>query len=689
MSKSIIAEYKDITEAEHRNIEDHTSDRKTLPPFRQQFTVKLYASVFSVIIALLFISILFWQQNQQAQSIIQTQLLPLQQQQDELISLQQAKLIVEELLDGDSEKNWFKLHTDLIVLNRQLLTLDSSHTGMYQKWLNQNKIAKNAVDRAENNKYRNNQLKQSSVVQLQLMNSLFISIIDEKNNHEKSLYQQLQDDKSHDMVTLNRASAYARAIKQAKNVNQIKVLLTKLLVDFEDLNIRTSQANFDSMRLSVKQLFAQTKLLQDDKTKAVVEFVQQTKLFANMMNNEQMILAKWQGYLRLMQDYNVDLLAQKKQISSLLSQPQTTFLSNQNDRLSRLLIRYNIHLTANEITLMILFIIASSLITFLILLGNIYYQIKTSSQKSLALIEHSLQGNDVAANDVNCYETQTVLQQIKVLIKPEQTEKNHQDLVNEIQLNKVLIEEQKQSIAELSEHLALQHKKQTGELDVSVMAGIPAESFSLLATLAHPNNSDYFTIDNFTQWHDDQLTVTNTFTDFETYLSRWLKEVITPSLESYAVEKTLIEKCDVNINNELILDDKELDELLAINEVDACLIADVNSETAFDFNRYLKHQGSVELALFMLEDYSQDNHQQLTFLATAIKDKDIYKAKVAVKNLQFNAQVLVAADLQQICLQWVELLSNDKKLSQLKQINVLLKDTQQVLHAIDSYAQTI
>ncbi|MCW8833597.1 MAG: hypothetical protein OQK03_09785, partial [Colwellia sp.] len=351
MSKSTVAEQEKTSEPECSETEPPKNNSNTLSPFYRQISAKLVAVVFNLFIILLLIVVLFWQQNQQTQSVIKTQLHPLQQQVKQLESLQQAKSIVDELLRGDSEKNWLKLHTDLIALNRQLLRLDSNNTSTYRQWLNQNEMAKSAVDRAEKNKSRNQQLKQSSIIQLQLMHFSISSISDKKNSHEKVLFQQLQKDKSNDTVTINRANAYARAVKQSQNVKQIKNLLTELLVDFEQLTTRTSQADFDLLRLGVEQLFAEAKLLQDDNTKAVVEFVQQIESFEGIVLSEQMALAKWQGYLRLMQSYNLDLLTQKQQISGLLSQPHVALAPENGDRISQFLAKYNIHLTSTEVAL--------------------------------------------------------------------------------------------------------------------------------------------------------------------------------------------------------------------------------------------------------------------------------------------------------------------------------------------------
>jgi len=1115
----------------------------TLSPFFRQFTSKLLASAVSIAIALFFIGALFWQHNQQTQSLIQNQLLPLQQQVQQLESLQQAKLIVDELLRGDSEQSWLKLHSDLIALNRQLLRRNSAYASIYQQWLNQNKVAVDVIERAEKNKSRNQQLKQSSVIQLQLMLFSVTSISETKSSHEQVLYQQLQLDKSNDTVTLNRASAYAKAVKQAHKVKQLKRLLTELLTSFERLTIMTPQADFDLLRLGVEQLFVQTKLLQDDNTKAISDLLQKADSFRSIVLTEQMALAKWQGYLRLMQSYNIDLSAQKLKIATLLSKSHIAPSVNNNDHIS-LFLANNTQLTSNEIAIILMVAITFFLAVLCVVLWKIKQQIKLSSQQSLALIEQSIQqsvqqsiqGNDAEVIEANCFETAEIIRQIQLLVTPEHNEQDYQVLQNQVKANELFIEEQKQvlelltessdvqqlkkseqvaeqfnhelqrydylkskvlsqlaqqqinffghnkdtivtkntddnivattsalnrfyetlelfeftsylqsknalltlsdvnlleelhgillnkkveqstdnnqlfissdeqimvqynvdiqlfqhlfnllvdvslqqchgvlfhlhiqvqdknagqqvirfvakvsgedlidlpetikqlaqasekkatssspaeafkillaqlhgkdfaaqlidggyqlcfdiplaiantaknnqlektkeadnvalvelkvvllttnsviasiteklivacagkfeviaridsfsqlisvkhlrrhkldllmvtsdiAVAELSlieqqiaslpetlqpklmvlqspklsvqkfgfysqaeqplckavflhniKHVlatdeknnqllsadAFQHKPyvhsqlqvllavrspqqyqslqgllqwlglqvqfvcneasqekhwQTGRyclliteftatvwLNMTVQPLTPIGVFSLSEPIASPDSTDAETSDYFAAWHYGQLTSATSLTELEHNLLPWLKK----PANSNQVTASLNKNTGENLVQNVFIDPDINEDELIINEVAACLTSDANSEAAFDFSRYLQHQGSVELALFMLDEYSQDNHQQLACLATAIKDKNLDKAIMMVNNLQLNGKILAADDLQQLCLQWLDLLSKNKALTKLKQVNVLLKDTQQVLHAVDSYAQTI
>ncbi len=1126
MSKPITSDQDKTDEHAHSKSEGISPASNTLPPFSRQFSSKLLALGFSVVIALLLAVVLFWQNNQQTQSVIKTQLLPLQQQVKQLASLQQAKFIVDELLRGDSEKNWLKLHADLIALNRQLLRLNSNHASIYQQWFNNNKVAKDTVERVEKNKSRNQQLKQSSVIQLQLMLFSISSISDTKSNQQKELYKQLQTDRKNGTVTLSRANAYVEAVKQAQKAEQLKYLLTEMLTGFERLTLRTSQIEFDLLRLGVEQLFAQAKLLQSDNTKTISEFFQQVNSFKGIVITEQMALAKWQGYLRIMQSYNLDLDVQKQQIIKLLSESQAIFTSNSHSSISLFLANNNIHLSNNEISLILIFAIGVTLATFCILLWRVRQQIRAASQQSLALIKQSIQGDEACITNANCHETHEIILQIQAVTKPEYNKQDYQMLLSQVQLNERVIQEQKQAFEQLTEnsdeqeleksvqvaeqfshelqrygylkskvlpklietqindiieekapslnhvydtlelfelasylqsenailtlhdvnlleelhsillnkqaeqlasnnqlfisydekiisqsnfdiqlfqylanllvdlclqqcngalfhlHLQLQDKNagqqiirfvvkvyaenltqlpdtikqlvhakekkqasssfieifkifltqlhgenvvaqlidggyllsfdipftiastgkkyqaievekaaenvilaetkvmllsankvvnsiikklvlacagkfeviarmdsfsqlmnvkhlsrhkldllvvasdiavtelslikqqiaslpkslqpklmilqssklnyqkfgfysqaeqplckvellhnitellaksdrsnqlfsadefqnkpyinsqlrlllaaqspqkyqklqrllqwlglqvdfvcdettqtrhwQTGRycilitefpemvwLDMSVLPCAPVGIFSLLKPIALPDTRDSAKNTIFNTWYCGQLSLASSLAELESTLSPWLKPVESTPLSSAIEGYEVGINADKILNDDMLFDSEELENLITISEVATTLATGYNSEAVFDFSRYLHHQGSAELALFMLDDYSQDNHQQLTQLAEAIEGKNFEKAKMAVESLQLNANILAANDLQQLCSQWLHLLNNDQALTEIKNINALLKDSQQALNAIDSYAQTI
>jgi len=421
-----------------------------LRPLHRQFTLKLFVAVLSVASALALSFVLFLQHSEKTQTLIQTQFLPLKKQVKQLESLQQAKMIVDDLLRGNSEQNWLKLHGELIAINRELLRLDSAHGTIFQQWLNQNKAAENTVDRAEQNKSRNQQLKQSAIIQLQLMLFSITAINDKQKAQEKSLYQQLQAGNSNGTVTVKSANDYVKAVKQLHHVNQINDLTSELLTSFEELTFSTSQTDFDLLRLAVEQLFAQIKLLDDTET-AVSEFIKQVNSFKSIVETDHQALAKWQGYLTLSQSYSLDLIAQQQQITTLLSTPSIVLATDNMGTIGQLLSSYQIDLNDDQIGLILTGTITFFLILFGALLWRVHRKLKKAGQQILSVVDQTISGSVDSTTAANCLETQLIIEQIKQIKKPLHSEDDYQALQAQCTVNEGLIEKQKVALLKLAE----------------------------------------------------------------------------------------------------------------------------------------------------------------------------------------------------------------------------------------------
>jgi len=77
---------------------------------------------------------------------------------------------------------------------------------------------------------------------------------------------------------------------------------------------------------------------------------------------------------------------------------------------------------------------------------------------------------------------------------------------------------------------------------------------------------------------------------------------------------------------------------------------------SFDFERYLKHQGSVELAIFMLEEYTTENCELVKALSEIFVTNDTHKAKAIIQTLLMNSKILAADNLLYLCQTWQKLL---------------------------------
>ena len=434
--------------AEQKPIEQE--ERQTLPltakPLHRQFSTKLVALLLTIIVALALIFTLFYQQSERSRFLIDSELTPLKQQFEQLKALQKAEYLVNALSSTESGINVVELHTELIAVNRQLLWLESANTHLYQQWLNANKSTSDIVMRIQQSHGRNEQLKQSSIIQLQLMWFSVSPIINKKTSQQALLFKQLQADNVNDKLTLSRAKAYVSANRQLQNLQQLKSLLAEVLNNFEQLTINTSMDSFDLLRLGVEQILAQRNALKiDDKTKDMVDFSQQIDTFEDIVLTQQRMLAKWQGYLRLTQSFQLDLTLQKNQLRQLLSEPPAKITTHVANIFDDWLVKFNLNLSQKSLSIILLLAISLSLLIFCYLLWRLREQIKITAQQSVVLIHKSISADNSDDIQANCAETHEIMQQVQILAKPAHNEQEFQQLLQQCRAYQQVIDEQAQA----------------------------------------------------------------------------------------------------------------------------------------------------------------------------------------------------------------------------------------------------
>ena len=434
-------------QAENELAPTQPKEQSTLKPLYRQFTPKLMALLLTIMIAVGLTYLLFYQNNVQNNALVTNQLIPLKQQLKHIEALQKADELVGNLLIAANAENFVELHTELISINRQLLQQSSANGRIFQQWLYENKLTEDIVSRIQDSHTRNQQLKQSSIIQLQLMLLSIQPIIDNQLANQKTRHTQLQTDQLRVRVTYSSANAYAKSVQQLNDLQQLKALLVDVYSSFEQLNMHTPLINFEHLRLKVEQLFVLHKQVRTDEAiEAMVDVNKQFDAFEKIVLTEQSALAKWQGYIRLAQDYKLDLTTQQQKIRQLLLTPyQYTQVSGKgiiNDFLGK----YNIELSDKNIVTILVAAISFLLLFFFCLLWLLREQIKTSAQQGV--------------------ETQQIMNQLQTIAKPQHSECEFQQLSAQYQANQQLLAQQKQDLAQLiqcNEQLHLDTKEQLTE----------------------------------------------------------------------------------------------------------------------------------------------------------------------------------------------------------------------------------
>lgn len=424
----------------------------TAKPLHRQFSTILFTLLLTIIIALVFVFTLFYQQSERSRFVVDSELTPLKQQFKQLQALHKAETLVNTLLFTDSGKNFVELQAELIAVNRQLLRLGSTNTHLYQQWLNANKATSDIVMRIQQSHGRNEQLKQSSIIQLQLMWFSISPIINNKTAQQELLFKQLTAENIKGKLTFSRANAYVNGIRQLHNLQQLKSLLAEVLTGFEQMTLHTSIDDFELLRLGVKQILAQGNTLKTgDTTKAMVDFNQQIDTFEKIVLTEQRALAKWQGYVRLGQSYQLDLTMQKDQLMQILSEPQAKIITNASNIFDDWLDKLNLNLSQRALSIILLLAISLSLLIFCYLLWRLREQIKTTAQHGVVLIHKSINAENSESIQANCAETQAIIQQVQGLVKPTHNEQEFQQLLQQCQAHRQVIDEQAQALAAYTE----------------------------------------------------------------------------------------------------------------------------------------------------------------------------------------------------------------------------------------------
>ncbi|MGL1958231.1 MAG: hypothetical protein OCD00_13035 [Colwellia sp.] len=409
------------------------NDAKNTPKaLYKQFT-HLFMGILSVIgLATVFIVALFFQQTSQVQQLVDNQLTPLtlQYQQQQLLS--KVKLAIDDILFAENGENFVELQQQLTKHNQRLVFLASKHDEIYHQWLVKSKANYDTALRIQSNSSRNQQLKQSSIIQLQLIAFSLDAFMVNNSQEKGQLFQPL-----------------------------LPIVATTLQA-FEQLSVQTTLASFDQLRSNANTLFtlnAQLKNKVKADSKSVSELFEQIDALERILITEQRTLGKWQGYIRLVQSYSEFLANQQQQLLQIIKQENNrdivTVVKN-IDPLSAFLAQYNIVIEARIIAFILLFSIALLFIILGLLINKVRVRIQHSSQQCVDVVKQALQQKPIVidALKINCAETLDIIFQVQQVNRPEHGEDDFQQQQKAYQQQSDVLATRLIELEQLSENVA-------------------------------------------------------------------------------------------------------------------------------------------------------------------------------------------------------------------------------------------
>ena len=170
----------------------------------------------------------------------------------------------------------------------------------------------------------------------------------------------------------------------------------------------------------------------------------------------------------------------------------------------------------------------------------------------------------------------------------------------------------------------------------------------------------------YSHWLIGQLDAQSGVGELTTFMMPWIKEQ-----KSESVLPTKVTRANVteeHINAETLAE---------------------KSSASFNFERYIKHQGSAELAIFMLQEYTTENTLLIEQLGQEFSDNNTKKAEVTIQTLLVNSKILAAEHLINLCQCWqISLSTQGLDNSDKVQIS-LLSETKEAVQGITQHADYI
>ncbi len=404
-----------------------------LKPMVRYFSGYFFKIFLMALLTVAFLAVFFYQYSLQTRTTLENQFYTAKNQAKLQQRILVKKVLLDQMLMAKTASQYIQQHEQLIEIDKQLLQSDAVHSAFYKRWLNVNKANREMVVRIQNHSVRNQQLKQSNVIQLQLILFSLEQIVKKKSAQVNSLYLQLLEDKITDTVTASRAMAYAQSLKQLQQFYLLQQFFTSTLAYFEQLSIHTSLENFELLRADIVAALEKSSQVLLDKTNDVLSLNKQIMTFEKIALSEQRTLAKWQGHLRLVAQYHQTLAVQNQQLQKIIDDFDLNHVlsfTEQSDVIVSLLAQYNIHTDEKTVSIVLLLAAALCFISFVFLLLGCRKKIKYFNEQSLKLItdtihyqsydQKNVQGNNqdkkaLGKQNVtaNCLETQIIIEQIK------------------------------------------------------------------------------------------------------------------------------------------------------------------------------------------------------------------------------------------------------------------------------------
>jgi hypothetical protein len=405
-------------------------------PFYQQLTARFYAIFGLCLLSLTLALLLLHYRDQQVSSLLEIQLPAIEksnQLQNKYIEINDLLSII---IRSDHAKNLLKNHQHYLQQLTELKQLSTNKSRVIEQVIFSENVALENIKRLTNNYQRNLLLKQSSVIQLQLVLDELNSEITDIKAKQVKLLQQINQDNVADKVTVSRAKAHANLTQTVNLLRQTSLAVKNVEVLFSRLDLQYPLADFnffaDELLKTLALWQSQFQIVEESKELTTPLLSVLFKL-NQLLYVEQHAIAKWRGQLRLSQEYFQRLTEQQAQWQQFRHelQPATSTIQPIPYFIEQTL-DDKLRLSAKQWQIVILSSFALLILLFAISLIQLRKRIKQQGLASIEYIKEIALGNKPTESASLTAEDKKIAEIVLNTVQPPHSEEDYQALLAEL-----------------------------------------------------------------------------------------------------------------------------------------------------------------------------------------------------------------------------------------------------------------
>ena len=281
-------------------------------PFHRQISGSLVFLYLSFIFIIGFTSFLLYQRNVQINELFNTEIPELEFVYQYKEHLKLNNDLVTSLNNSESAEQLVDAFTNIKQNLKDISTLNSVNVRNVNRLISELNDIDNVVDRIVANDSRNQTLKQTSIVQLNILVNTLIAQIDFNTEEQLKHHKKVTMNGVNGYIPAGNAIQYVEITRILNQLNKTLVLLDEAIIGFESLSIKYSVDELEEITRKI-DLAITTWLSALGSDLADMEVRNKIEDLQVLLNVEQRVLGKWYSHLRLSEEVfnRVQLINQK------------------------------------------------------------------------------------------------------------------------------------------------------------------------------------------------------------------------------------------------------------------------------------------------------------------------------------------------------------------------------------------